>query len=63
ATDHGKNHVEEWPRKLNVKAKAGHEILIKTHCNGDDPLVIKADIGGTMIHRIYVDGGSLAEIL
>ncbi|GKB99068.1 reverse transcriptase domain-containing protein, partial [Tanacetum coccineum] len=93
ATDRGKNHVEEWPRKLNVEAKAGHEILmtsmrrssplinqksqekptheiafsshdpIPAHCNGDDPLVIKAYIGGTMIHRIYVDGGSSAEIL
>ncbi|GJR53530.1 hypothetical protein Tco_1404051 [Tanacetum coccineum] len=93
ATDRGKNHVKEWPRKLNVEAKTGHEILmtsmrrssplinqksqekptheiafsshdpIPSHCNGDDPLVIKAYIGGTMIHRIYVDGGSSAEIL
>ncbi|PWA45310.1 hypothetical protein CTI12_AA518950 [Artemisia annua] len=93
ATDRGKNHVEEWPRKLNPEAKTGHEILmtsmrcsnsliprqnheqqtreitfsahdpIPTHCNGDDPLVIKAYVGGTMIHRIYVDGGSSAEIL
>ncbi|GKB58041.1 hypothetical protein Tco_0914227 [Tanacetum coccineum] len=27
-TDRGKNHVEEWPRKFNVEAKAGHEILM-----------------------------------
>ncbi|PWA39692.1 reverse transcriptase domain-containing protein [Artemisia annua] len=36
---------------------------IPARCNGDDPLVIKADVGGAMIHHIYVDGGSSAEIL
>nr|GEX42501.1 hypothetical protein [Tanacetum cinerariifolium] len=30
---------------------------------GDDPLIIKADVGITHIHRIYVDGGSSAEIM
>ncbi|PWA94888.1 reverse transcriptase domain-containing protein [Artemisia annua] len=31
--------------------------------SGEDPLLIKVDIGGTMVHRIYVDGGSSAEIM
>nr|GEX18296.1 reverse transcriptase domain-containing protein [Tanacetum cinerariifolium] len=31
--------------------------------SGDDPLIIKADVGITHIHRIYVDGGSSAEII
>ncbi|GKD35338.1 reverse transcriptase domain-containing protein [Tanacetum coccineum] len=83
-TDRGKNHVEEWPRKLNVKAKSGHEILMRSmrrssslitkknheqqtheiefsshdpipaHCNGDDPLVIKADIGGQSLWSLGV---------
>ncbi|GKA15122.1 reverse transcriptase domain-containing protein [Tanacetum coccineum] len=36
---------------------------IPEHCNGENPLIIKADIGGCMIHRIYVDGGSSTEIM
>ncbi|GKC40395.1 reverse transcriptase domain-containing protein, partial [Tanacetum coccineum] len=36
---------------------------IPEHCKGDKLLIIKADIGGCMIHRIYVDGGSLIEIM
>ncbi|GKB86407.1 reverse transcriptase domain-containing protein [Tanacetum coccineum] len=33
------------------------------HCNGEDPLIIKANIRGTVIHRVYVDGGSSTEIM
>ncbi|GJV90753.1 hypothetical protein Tco_1538566, partial [Tanacetum coccineum] len=33
------------------------------HCSGDDPLVIQAEIGGSIIHRIYVDRGSFADIM
>ncbi|GKA32939.1 reverse transcriptase domain-containing protein [Tanacetum coccineum] len=29
----------------------------------EGPLVIEAEIGGHMIHRMYVDGGSLTEVL
>ncbi|GKE09317.1 reverse transcriptase domain-containing protein [Tanacetum coccineum] len=29
----------------------------------EDPLVIESEIGGHMIHRMYVDGGSLTEVL
>ncbi|XP_071740615.1 uncharacterized protein [Rutidosis leptorrhynchoides] len=30
---------------------------------GDEPLLIKAEIGGAIVHRIYVDGGSSTEIM
>ncbi|GJT60432.1 reverse transcriptase domain-containing protein [Tanacetum coccineum] len=36
---------------------------VPDHCRGDDPLVIKVEIGGCIIHRIYVDGVSSAEIM
>ncbi|GJS81586.1 reverse transcriptase domain-containing protein [Tanacetum coccineum] len=36
---------------------------IPEHCTGEDPLIILADVGTTEIHRIYVDGGSSAEIM
>ncbi|GJW77197.1 hypothetical protein Tco_0138879 [Tanacetum coccineum] len=36
---------------------------ISKHCNGDNPLIIKVDFGGCMIHRIYMDGGSSIEIM
>ncbi|GKE24969.1 hypothetical protein Tco_1436481 [Tanacetum coccineum] len=37
--------------------------LIPEHYHGENPLIIKANIGGCMIHRIYVDGGSSTEIM
>nr|XP_043633590.1 uncharacterized protein LOC122604790 [Erigeron canadensis] len=36
---------------------------IPEHCTGEEPLIIKAIVGTTQIHRIYVDGGSSAEIM
>ncbi|GKE16174.1 hypothetical protein Tco_1423751, partial [Tanacetum coccineum] len=39
------------------------EDLIPEHCNDEDPLVITACIGGCVIHRVYVNGGSSAEIM
>ncbi|GJR45861.1 hypothetical protein Tco_1313964 [Tanacetum coccineum] len=36
---------------------------IQEHCNGDNQLIIKADIKGCMIHRIYVDKGSSTKIM
>ncbi|GKB51020.1 ribonuclease H-like domain-containing protein [Tanacetum coccineum] len=36
---------------------------IPDDCTGDDPLIIRADIGTTQIHRIYVDGRSSTEIM
>ncbi|GJW58802.1 hypothetical protein Tco_0105533 [Tanacetum coccineum] len=36
---------------------------ILEHCNGDNPLIIKAEIRECMIHRIYVDEGSSTEIM
>ncbi|GJU07443.1 reverse transcriptase domain-containing protein [Tanacetum coccineum] len=36
---------------------------IPKHCNGEDPLIIKAEIGRSVIHRVYVDGGNPTEIM
>nr|GEW95853.1 reverse transcriptase domain-containing protein [Tanacetum cinerariifolium] len=36
---------------------------IPENYSGDDPLIIKADVGITHIHRIYVDRGSSAKIM
>ncbi|GJW42807.1 reverse transcriptase domain-containing protein [Tanacetum coccineum] len=36
---------------------------ILEHCNGDNQLIIKADIRGCMIHHIYMDRGSSTEIM
>ncbi|GJR42638.1 reverse transcriptase domain-containing protein, partial [Tanacetum coccineum] len=36
---------------------------ISKHCNGEDPLIIEAKIGRSVIHRVYVDGGSSIEIM
>ncbi|GJY94690.1 hypothetical protein Tco_0511051 [Tanacetum coccineum] len=63
AAEKGKNQPD-WKQKV-VAPKAGNKVLMmdKEHCSGDDPLVIKAEIGGSIIHRIYVDRGSSAEIM
>lgn len=36
---------------------------VSENCTRDNPLVVKGDIGGALVHRIYVDGGSSAEIM
>ncbi|GKE26376.1 hypothetical protein Tco_1441760 [Tanacetum coccineum] len=36
---------------------------LTTSSGTEGPLVIEAEIGGRMIHRMYVDGGSLTEVL
>ncbi|GJU96072.1 retrotransposon gag domain-containing protein [Tanacetum coccineum] len=36
---------------------------IPEHYNGEDPFVIKAYIGGCVVHRVYVGSGSSAEIM
>ncbi|GJZ51640.1 reverse transcriptase domain-containing protein [Tanacetum coccineum] len=37
--------------------------LLTTSSRTEGPLVIEAEIGGHMIHRMYVDGGSSTEVL
>ncbi|GJV28363.1 reverse transcriptase domain-containing protein [Tanacetum coccineum] len=36
---------------------------LATSGGAECPLVIEAEIGGNMIHRMYVDGGSLTEVI
>nr|GEY48777.1 reverse transcriptase domain-containing protein [Tanacetum cinerariifolium] len=62
--------VRSWQRTVKQKVtqsfKSGKEITFPplTSNNGTEgPLVIKAEIGGHAIHRMYVDGGSSMEIL
>ncbi|GJV78791.1 reverse transcriptase domain-containing protein [Tanacetum coccineum] len=43
--------------------RPGSDDPIPDHYSDDDPLVIKAEIGGNILHHIYVDGGSSAEMM
>ncbi|GJV03553.1 reverse transcriptase domain-containing protein [Tanacetum coccineum] len=60
--------IQPWQRMTRQKLTQlcpGREILRPT-ANSDGtegPLVIEAEIGGHMIHRMYIDGGSSTEIL
>ncbi|GJT66382.1 reverse transcriptase domain-containing protein [Tanacetum coccineum] len=57
--DQTKNGKKETPAKDN-------EITIPPLASSDGtegPLVIEAEIGGHMIHRMYIDGGSSTEVL
>ncbi|GJX10657.1 reverse transcriptase domain-containing protein [Tanacetum coccineum] len=59
--DQPKRHVSK--RKFDFR---GHEITfppLTTTKGTEGPLVIEAEIGGHMIHHMYVDGGSSAEVL
>nr|GEZ68433.1 hypothetical protein [Tanacetum cinerariifolium] len=40
-----------------------HDDPVLEHCNGEDSLIIKADIRGSVIYRVYVDGGSSTKIM
>nr|GEX98369.1 reverse transcriptase domain-containing protein [Tanacetum cinerariifolium] len=58
------------PKQIEELVRAGKlSHLIKEIKHGQDqskgrgPLIIEAEIGGHMIHRMYVDGGSSTEIL
>nr|GEW44482.1 reverse transcriptase domain-containing protein [Tanacetum cinerariifolium] len=62
--------VRSWQRTVKQKVtqsfKQGKEITFPplTTSNGTEgPLVIEAKIGGHIIHRMYIDGGSSMEIL
>ncbi|GJY02341.1 reverse transcriptase domain-containing protein [Tanacetum coccineum] len=67
-----KKQIEELPWQRTTKQKLtqsfvyGSEITFPPLANSDgteDPLVIEAKIGGHMIHRMYIDGGSSTKIL
>ncbi|GJX08446.1 hypothetical protein Tco_0196378 [Tanacetum coccineum] len=53
----------EGIRHPGIKIALSSDEPTPKHSSGEDPLIVKADIGGTMVHRIYVDGGSSAEIM
>ncbi|GJV49911.1 reverse transcriptase domain-containing protein [Tanacetum coccineum] len=66
-----KKQIEEWVRRVTKQkltqsfARVG-EITFPPLANSDGtegPLVIEAEIGGHMIHRMYIDGGSSTEVL
>nr|GEW06565.1 hypothetical protein [Tanacetum cinerariifolium] len=62
--------IQSWQRltrqKVTQSFKSVREITfpsLATSSGTEGPLVIEADIGGHMIHRMYVDGGSSMEVL
>ncbi|GJT15054.1 hypothetical protein Tco_0873760 [Tanacetum coccineum] len=63
-----KKQIEELVRagKLSHLIKEINEITFPPLANSDGtegPLVIEAEIGGHLIYRMYIDGGSSTEIL
>ncbi|GJQ93885.1 reverse transcriptase domain-containing protein [Tanacetum coccineum] len=62
--------IQPWQRttkqKLTQSFAYGKEITFPPLSNSDGtegPLIIEAEIGGHMIHRMYIDGGSSTEVL
>nr|GEY76257.1 reverse transcriptase domain-containing protein [Tanacetum cinerariifolium] len=62
--------VQSWQRTVKQKVTQSFErvgeiaFLQLAASNGTEgPLVIEAEMGGHMIHRMYIDGGSSKEIL
>ncbi|GKD76369.1 reverse transcriptase domain-containing protein, partial [Tanacetum coccineum] len=62
--------IQPWHRmtrqKVTQSFKRVSEITfpsLTTSSGTEGPLVIEAEIGGHMIHRMYVDGGSSTEVL
>nr|GEU96549.1 reverse transcriptase domain-containing protein [Tanacetum cinerariifolium] len=62
--------VRSWQRTVKQKVtqsfEPGKEIAfppLTTNSGTEGPLIIEAEIGGHIIHRMYVDGGSSMEIL
>nr|GEU95398.1 reverse transcriptase domain-containing protein [Tanacetum cinerariifolium] len=62
--------LQSWQRTLKQKVTQSFERVGEitfpqlTASNGTEkPLVIEAEMGGHMIHRMYIDGGSSMEIL
>nr|GEU61984.1 reverse transcriptase domain-containing protein [Tanacetum cinerariifolium] len=62
--------VQSWQRMTRQKVTQSFErekeimfLPLTTSSGEEGPLVIEVEIGGHMIHRMYVDEGSLMEIL
>ncbi|GKA06299.1 reverse transcriptase domain-containing protein [Tanacetum coccineum] len=56
-------HYQKNGLRHNTDISFTSDDPVPDDCSGDDPLVIKAKIRGNIIHRIYVDRGSSAEIM
>ncbi|GJY48054.1 hypothetical protein Tco_0438010 [Tanacetum coccineum] len=54
---------ESWTSQPSISIAFSSNDPILEHCNGDNQLIIKADIGGCMIHRIYMNRGSSTKIM
>ncbi|GJU39296.1 reverse transcriptase domain-containing protein [Tanacetum coccineum] len=67
AYDQSKRHALEWRmtrQKVTQSFERVREITfpsLATSSGTEGPLVIEVEIGGHMIHRMYVDGGSSTE--
>ncbi|GJX18679.1 reverse transcriptase domain-containing protein [Tanacetum coccineum] len=62
--------IQPWHRMTRQKVTQSFERVseitfpsLTTSSGTEGPLVIEAEIGGHMIHRMYVDGGSSMEVL
>ncbi|GJV23080.1 reverse transcriptase domain-containing protein [Tanacetum coccineum] len=62
--------IQPWHRMTRQKVTQSFERVseitfpsLTTSSGTEGPLVIEAEIGGHMIHRMYVDGGSSTEVL
>ncbi|GKE82804.1 reverse transcriptase domain-containing protein, partial [Tanacetum coccineum] len=62
--------IQPWHRMTRQKVTQSFERVIEitfpsltTSSGTEGPLVIVSEIGGHMIHRMYVDGGSSTEVL
>nr|GEW66121.1 taxadiene 5-alpha hydroxylase [Tanacetum cinerariifolium] len=62
--------IQSWQRMTRKKVTQSFERVreitfppLTTSSGAEGPLVIEAEIGGHMIHRMYVDGGSSMKIL
>nr|GEU93289.1 reverse transcriptase domain-containing protein [Tanacetum cinerariifolium] len=62
--------VQSWQRTVKQKVTQSFERVgeiafpqLAASNETEGPLVIEAEMGGHMIHRMYIDGGSLMEIL
>nr|GEV39562.1 reverse transcriptase domain-containing protein [Tanacetum cinerariifolium] len=62
--------IQSWKRMTRQKVTQSFERVreitfpsLVTSSGTEGPLVIEAEIGGHMIHRMYVDGGSSMEVL
>nr|GFD13340.1 reverse transcriptase domain-containing protein [Tanacetum cinerariifolium] len=62
--------IQSWQRMTRQKVTQSFECLreitfpsLATSSETEGPLVIEAEIGGHMIHRMYVDRGSSTEVL